>query len=144
MKNNPSVEWAEVRVLDANGRPDVIVGHGTVMGRLHLARVSGRDGRILWDVAVADGTRLHGESLRFFDDLDGDGGTDALLLLPGTISVPRTDRELLAVSLRDGKRLWSQTLEFEFSSAGEIHVGDVDGDKRPDVVALEGFSGGAR
>ncbi len=81
-----AVEWTEVRVVDANDKPDVIAGHGVPGGLYYLARVAGRDGRIVWDVAVSDGALRYGEWLRFFDDLDGDGGLDALVLLPGSVT----------------------------------------------------------
>ena len=47
---------------------------------------------------------------------------------------------LLAISLRDGKQLWSQPLRFRNLATvlGDLCVGDLDGDKRPEVVALEG------
>ncbi len=144
-KRDAAVDWIEPRVVDANGKPDLIVGYSIQGSRCDLARVSGRDGRILWDVPISEDTTLallFGKSLRYFEDLDGDGGIDALVVLPRLTAFPRHDYTTHAVSLRDGKRLWLQTLQFEFPFDGEIHVGDVDGDKRPDVVALEDFSDG--
>ena len=47
------------------------------------------------------------------------------------------DYTLLAISLRDGKRLWSQVLHYVLFSAGDVHIGDIDGDGRPEVVTLE-------
>ena len=47
-----------------------------------LARISGRDGRIIWDVAVSQNSfasHLLGTPVRGFDDLDGDGGIDAVV-----------------------------------------------------------------
>ncbi len=47
---------------------------------------------------------------------------------------------MMAVSLRDGKQLWSQPLRFldRVMMLGDLRVGDLDGDKRPEVVAFEG------
>ena len=138
-----AVDWAEPCVVEANGTPDVIVGLNVAGARCSLARVSGRDGRVRWEAALSDAKVGYGGWVRFFDDFDGDGSADALVLLPGVPNMPRSDHALVAISLRTGKQLWSQELHYMFPSyAGEPHVGDVDGDGRPDVVTLEDFAAG--
>ncbi len=136
-------DWVEPRTVEPGGKPDLIV-RGSVPFGCRLSRISGRDGRILWDVPFSDQMSsevFSGKQSHLFDDLDGDGCLDALVVLySDTAGEPVYT--LLAVSLRDGKRLWSQPLRFRFDidSAGELRIGDVDGDKRPDVVALERFT----
>ena len=44
--------------------------------------------------------------------------------------------------MRDGKQLWPKPLQLEIPYGGEIHLGDLDGDRRPDVVAQVVFSAG--
>jgi PQQ-like domain len=138
------VNWTEPRVVEARGAPDLIVSNNIGPDN-RLARVSGRDGRVVWDVSLAQDTIpsvVLGTSARVFDDLDGDGGIDAAIVVPSysTMAGFTFDYTLVAVSLRDGRRLWSQALQYHLPSDYEISVGDIDGDKRPEVVAMEGSS----
>ena len=131
------IESIHLGAVDAAAGPDLFVRHGSPFvkpgssplnpppgrmplgarfaGRPNLARISGRDGRILWDVTLAEGVLPPGNPrlpLDQFGDLDGDGGLDTLVVLPPIPSAGQPDSTLLAVSLRDGKRLWSQPLRF--------------------------------
>jgi PQQ-like domain len=146
------VIWIEARAVDPGGTPDLLVSHGSpfpkpgttrlpraARGRPSLTRISGRDGRIIWDVSLAEG-----EEEGFQDvppprlaDLNGDGGLDVLVVVPPIPIAGQTEFQLLAVSLRDGKRLWSQRLQFQFNLGCQLCVGDLDGDQRPDVVVAE-------
>jgi hypothetical protein len=76
-----------------------------------------------------------------FDDLDGDGGLDALVVNRRFTTGIDIEHTLLAISLRDGKKLWSQALRLEpqIDSVAERRVGDIDGDERPEVAAVEHF-----
>ncbi len=135
-------DWVEPCAIEPNGTSDLIVQSGQGES-VRLARVSGRNGRIVWDVDIARERRveIRVENLpHFLADLDGDGGLDALTVLPHADQPGYT---LAAVSLREGKPLWSRavTLRGEFVRLGEIRVGDIDGDKRCEVVVLDGFGG---
>ncbi len=44
---------------------------------------------------------------------------------------------MVAVSLREGKRLWSQPLHFQPNSVAELRIADLDGDARPEIVVME-------
>ena len=138
----PQINWIEARVVDAKGSPDLIVNYNAgPVGR--LARVSGRDGRIVWDVLLAENaipSRSLGMSVRGFGDLDGDGQIDAVMVVPN-FATPRLGfvYRLVAVSSRHGEQLWSQEAAQGVPGDFEILVGDVDGDKRADVVCKEGF-----
>ena len=129
-------------MVERRGAPDLVVQSRRNSG-VRLARLRGGDGRVLWDVVTsgdASRDRFVDVPPHCFADLDGDGGLDALIALPdGDITGPR--RTVAAVSLRDGRRLWAQEVAARpgFDVLGDLRVGDVDADGRPDVVAIEGF-----
>jgi hypothetical protein len=137
------LDWTEPRVIEPHGTPDLIVQRGGENG-YKLARISGRDGRILWEVTISNDASApfsRANPPHAFGDLDGDGRLDLLTVMPQLKQDGTTEYTLLAFSLRDGKRLWSQPVRFrlDFASVGGLCVGDVDGDKQPDVVVLEAF-----
>jgi outer membrane protein assembly factor BamB len=142
VKRVADVNWTEALVAEPGGQPELIVSHGHMAG-VHLTRVSGRDGRIVWDTSISivmGGTPIPGKPVRFWDDLDGDGALDLLELIPtfsGFNVTGPAAYTLLAFSLRDGKRLWSKVLHYKMFSTGDVRVGDLDGDGRPEVVTLE-------
>ena len=72
-------------------------------------------------------------------DLDGDGALDAVVVIPGWSGTANPDHELRAVSLRDGRVLWSLRLDFKFSfrASPQLAVADLDGDKKPEVIISE-------
>ena len=156
------IESIHLGAVDAAAGPDLFVRHGSpfvkpgssplnpppgrmplgarLAGRPNLARISGRDGRILWDVTLAEGVLPPGNPrlpLDQFGDLDGDGGLDTLVVLPPIPSAGQPDSTLLAVSLRDGKRLWSQPLRFPQVLGSEMCIGDLHGDGHRDVIVME-------
>jgi hypothetical protein len=61
------------------------------------------------------------------------------MTLPGGTGNGQPDHELRAVSLRDGRLLWSLRLDFKYSfrASPQLAVADLDGDKRPEVVVTE-------
>ena len=139
-----SVDWIETRLIEAGGGSDLVIGHSDRSGRPYLAQGHGHDGRIRWEVRVSEelyAAWFTDKKSRYFADLDGDGGLDVLIALP---QIPNSLQQhwIYAVSLRDGKQLWPQPLQLEIPYGGEIHVGDLDGDRRPDVVAQVVFSAG--
>ncbi len=152
--------WVQTRAVELNGAPDVFVRHYSSPAtpskaptpvRLprtpSLARISGRDGRVLWDVALAENLVREGSGgipPLHFEDLDGDGRLDGLILSPSTRIDDECDYRLLAISLRDGKRLWAQPLRYERYGQAEFCVGDIDGDRQPDVAVIEVFPDGQR
>ncbi len=137
------VDWTEARVVEAHGRPDLIIRHGGNTG-LDLARVSGRDGRVVWETVIPDLLDVvldDGKPVRLLDDSAGESEFDVLLLCPqgGGMSANRTnptDYTLLAVSLRDGKRLWSRAVRSDWGYECLVRAGDLDGDKQPEVAVM--------
>ena len=142
----------DARAVESDGPRDLIVCHWSTFvapgselfpgpaspGRPNLARISGRDGRIHWDVALADyiGADLFGYAPPLlFHDLNGDGIHEALLVLPAHSSGPHT---LLVISLQDGKILWSKSkLRSDHLTGGDVQVGDFDADTRIEVALLD-------
>ena len=151
----------DARKVEPGGAPDLIVCHrgsyfgpgaimpagaaGVVWER--LARLSGRDGRVIWDVRLSEkdgGTSLVDVARRDEFDLDGDGGRDIVMGPSGSPNVDESDRTLIAISLRDGKRIWSRPLENSFSTRFEIRVAAGEGPGRRNVIVLDELDGGDR
>jgi hypothetical protein len=100
-----------------------------------LDRVSGRDGRILWDLPLSehpDQNNTGQDPSPAYGDVDGDGALDAALVLRGTPGGSRPDHELRVVSLRESRLLWSRRLAFKssFMSSPQLAITDLDGDGR--------------
>ena len=144
------IHWAEAHAVEPGGAPDLLVRHGSpftktgskpalaVLPRTpSLARVSGRDGRILWNIAVAQlpenviSTHVPWPA---FADFDGDGSLDTAFVLPPSPYEGRPDYELLAFALRDGTRLWSRPVAFRPNSYIRVRTCDLDGDKLAELI----------
>ncbi len=79
-----------------------------------LARVSGRSGRVLWDIAVEEHiTEQELSATPRVADLDGDGRPDAVVFVNRASRDDRARCELRAVSLRDGAGLWSRVVDYQ-------------------------------
>ena len=150
-----SIVWVRAGVAVAHGATDVFVRHAGSFVPSHpvmtpaggpaqprLARVSGRDGRILWDIPLSehqDPNNMGWLPEPSFADLDGDGALDVVVPLHASPGTGRLNHELRAVSLRDGRLLWSLALDFKnsFNTSPQVAVADLDGDKRPEVLVTE-------
>ncbi len=136
----PEREWIEARTIAPDGTPDLIAQSSGDNG-FRLARISGRSGRTIWDIPTSTRPSLGfgGNPPHAFGGFDGDGWLDVVFALPHVGDAGETEYTLTAVSLRDGKVRWSQRVGFQSGMGllGDVRVGDVDGDKRPDVVVLE-------
>ena len=154
--------WAQARAVEPGSAPDVFLRHYTTPAasipagagvrtpsKPSLARISGRNGRVLWEVSFTDQVEDYdymGIPPLDFSDLNGDGAIDGLVRMGSRHVVDRSEDQLQAVSLRDGARLWSARLrQGRFLDAdgregfddAEVRVGDLDGDGRPEVVIVE-------
>jgi predicted Ser/Thr protein kinase len=158
----PQSDIREVFVadVDSTGRPDLCLfraisvaiqplsgSTGTAKPatnalQYRLTRLSGRDGHVIWDGPVDDvvANAAWREIPRKLGDIDGDGSLDLVVpLYAGTDPGPsaKTRFALYAVSLRTGERLWSSAVNFDFHSGLAFDIGDIDGDRRAEVVLLE-------
>ncbi len=92
---------------------------------------------MIWDIPLAefDAAKIddYGGFLRPFRDLDGDGGPDVVL----NFQVSADAFERRAISLRDGRMLWSQSVGVAPEDRSPAVVGDLDGDGRAEVVAID-------
>ena len=112
-----------------------------------LVRLSGRDGRVVWDEFLLDhvlSSPMLGIPEIGLGDLDGDRSLDAALLIQlGNVQENR-GLELRAVSLRDGKPIWSRKIPtYHVSARSVVVVGDLDGDNHAEVVTLTQRPSGA-
>ncbi len=130
--------WAMPQVIEPNTAPDILVRHNSPFlaamttppppnssTRDRLARVSGRTGRILWDIPLCDvSLAQYFGSIPppVFHDLDGDGGLDVLVVTPLALAIGQNEHELKAVSLRDGRLMWSQPLTTAFATSPTVRI----------------------
>ena len=146
-----SIRNIAVCTVGTHAPADVLVHHASsfVKGVLaprsqgpfesRLARLSGRDGRVLWDIAVADRPESQYGWLvppPFVQDLDGDGSLDALVLIGQAGHGVADDHKLNAVSLREGKLIWSKVVKELLTTVSIPYVAlaDLDGDKQSEIV----------
>ncbi len=119
----------DARVIRPGDPPDLIVQYinpfrgpsvppaTLLQGQTRLARVSGRHGRILWDVPVSQPDELDSGAWTesappsAFGDLDGDGSLDILVSKGPSTQKGETHLELRAISLLDGRTLWTHRIE---------------------------------
>jgi hypothetical protein len=158
--------------IEPNGMPDVVVLHGRrsspagspmmawiARKQQRLARLSGRDGRVVWDIGLKefDGPRVGSAisvapldiPLIHFGDLDGDGSLDAVYVNTPTrfttlgFGSSMQDIELQAVSLKGGERLWSHRFPIPRTGRHQllIAIGDLDGDRRAEVIVANAMEG---
>jgi tRNA A-37 threonylcarbamoyl transferase component Bud32 len=120
-------DWKPAQDYDGDGQADVLLQNSK-----QVTCASGRDGHLLWQTEV-ENMGLNPLTLPE-GDLDGDGTPD--LLVPSFSGYFPT---LHAISGRTGKLLW--TVDFRMRSAEFIRfrfleAKDVDGDGRPEVIAI--------
>jgi hypothetical protein len=149
------VRAIDVRACEGQGLADVLVVHetpwpvesggpispGSFQEQARMARLSRRDGRVVWDVLLAEHSgnfvRLM-DFQRAFGDLDGDGGLDVVLRTYAASTPGATNFELRALSLRDGKTLWTHPIRDANRDATlAFTVGDLDGDGRAEVAVRD-------
>ena len=145
---NPVIEETDVVACAPRESPDVLVLYDLFFQRVpirfdsqsRLARLSGRDGRVVWDVPLmehfAGGARRMG-FVHEVADLDGDGGLEIVLLLKGVASSGPRPRELRVLSLGNGETRWRHQLQEGAGTSPVFAIGDLDRDGRPEVVVTQ-------
>ena len=68
MTGQSDVDWATPCAVLPNGTPDLFVSHSIGPSSRNLARVSGRDGRVIWDLTLS-------ENVFFLDSVAGSSVT---------------------------------------------------------------------
>ncbi len=135
-----NVSWFGPCVVDANVSPDLLVLHRSPFVKptatakpapispwgptfQRLARVSGRTGRIVWDIPLEEqpSTPSPGEPSPGpprLDDLDGDGTLDAAVVIRRSVQPGQADFELKVISLHDAVNRWSRLIHYDGSYSG--------------------------
>ena len=138
------IQSIQARTIEPRGAPDLLVRHDDpfavsaskaglpgVYENQHLARVSGRNGRIVWDIELVEGTEIRSRSKP-----SSDGALDSVFLIPPQFRPGRRPAQLAATSLLDGKQLWSTSLETSSFGTHVFAVDDLDGDGHPEIVLM--------
>ena len=138
-----TVVWSECRAIEPNAPPDIVVLHRSpfvkAIGppapalaqgptRQRLARVSGRTGRMVWDIPLEDQPSNAQPGDPFppkLGDFDGDGSLDAALIVRVPAQPGQPEFELKAISLHDGASRWSRLLRYDgmFSDVPSVEIG---------------------
>jgi serine/threonine protein kinase len=145
---NPVIEASDVLACGHRGLPDVLALYDLFFEKVpirfdtqsRLARLSGHDGRVVWDVLLmehlAGGDRRMG-FVHEVADLDGDGGLEIVLLLRSFATSGPRPRELRVLSLGNGATRWRHQLQEGAATSPAFAIGDMDGDGRPEVVVSQ-------
>jgi hypothetical protein len=156
-----SIHWTEPHVVAPDGAPDVVVCYrGSLVSPgattspataaadfVRLARVSGRDGRIIWDIAPSDYVTEREDlypAPDSFHDFDGDGWLDCALVVQAPHTVGSYARSLVVISLRDGKLIWSRSLRYKVDVPAQFQAGDIGRSGRPGVYVMAQFDEAGR
>lgn len=120
--------------LDGDGIPDIVVGSRDDAPSAVVWALSGRDGRILWQLSDAFTVRGLGASLAIVGDIDADGVNEICIGAHGrrASSVGRA----LLVSGATGSILFAIESHLRYASFGAsvACAGDIDGDGSNDLA----------
>jgi hypothetical protein len=177
-----TVNWYRPLTIEPNTPPDLLVQHfcpltkGGVIptgpwtspqGQDRLARISGRTGQVVWDIAVADQFVTHGPGEPraippAIADVDGDGIKEAVITVRQNKNSRPSAYVLKVISLREGAMRWSheslgglpeldlplvQIAEGDLGQPGTLYVigeSAAQTDNLPDLRALDGRDGSVR
>ena len=115
--------------LDADGRPDVTVAN--FITGVSILRNASSPGNPSLQAPIFYATAIGAMDVKF-DDLDGDGKLDMVVVVAGGVSVFRNTSSLGAIT-------FAPRADFVFGSLSlpnEVAVSDYDGDGKPDLAFL--------
>ncbi len=139
------VTWAEPRVIEPGSAPDLVVLHRSPFlapnptptvpspwgpTQQRLARVSGRTGRILWDIPLEEKPSHQQPGRRDepprIADLDGDGALDTAMIVRRPPQPGQSEFDLRVISLRDGASRWSQVVQYHgfINEPATVEIGE--------------------
>ncbi len=145
------VEWTAAAVCEPGAPPDLIVRHRSPFlmpsrsmptpgstRQDRLARISGRTGRVVWDV---DGSPTPGRMpAPILADLDGDGVDElAALLIDPSGASGRPESRLSVFSLHDGRLLWTQPLGTPADARKDLQILEVGAEHHRALVVVDEF-----
>jgi outer membrane protein assembly factor BamB/predicted Ser/Thr protein kinase len=149
---NPFLDAVDAAACDNQDQPDVFVRHHILIQpasvgpgptaldeHARLARLSGRDGRVIWDVLLTDqrgGMRRRMGFDHEFADLDGDGSPEMVLWLKSNAGAS-APFEFRALTLATGETRWSHPINPGAVGTATFMAGDLDGDGTAEVVVCE-------
>jgi outer membrane protein assembly factor BamB len=144
------IEGIDAHACNPGGSPDVLLVYdlwfhpsrlpGPIDRHCRLARISGRDGHVVWDVLLAEyqgGANRPIGFLHEIADLDGNGDYEIVVLLLAKATAGTTSPELRVLSLMDGRTRWAHAFDPNAVASPAFAVGDIDGNGGPDVVVSE-------
>ncbi len=140
--------------IEPGGRPDILVRSfsqraasssgppAAAMREERLTRLSGRDGRVVWDISLIRGATgpqyapVGDAAAPPMADVDGDGSPEILVLGSSVDDRGTMLNGLRAFSLATGRALWIHPIDANPFSVEQDSVlaGDLDGDGRAEVV----------
>ena len=150
--------WAQACAVEPGSRPDLFVRHHTrpataagtlaaarMPGRPSLARLSGRDGSVLWGIALAE--QLQDSRTRAFLRSSSRISTATAHSTGWCCSNPTTLWTSRTIAFRPSRcamaqRIWSRPLHFDRHYDAEYRAGDIDGDGGPEVAVVEVYPAG--
>jgi outer membrane protein assembly factor BamB len=121
--------------IDGDGVLDIVLGAGKELQWGAILALSGADGSELWRLELAD----QSYATPCLIDVDGDGSPD---VVSGRRVGPKSG--LVAINGKTGERLWGVHGANPDADIAALHFNttipcpDVDGDGRPDLLALQG------
>jgi hypothetical protein len=120
---------------------------GNVVAQDRLARLSGRDGHVIWDRALTDLLGVGTGKLPDFPHALADCNVYRYLEIFALVPLQvfgSTPCEWRAVSLRDGKALWSHAATYCVDRLPTFAAGDLEGDGRLELVVRDQIFRNAR
>jgi hypothetical protein len=127
----PGAYQVEVADVNGDGRPDVVAVGGSTCAWYENPRWKKR--------VVTSGKQTPGIISSVTADFDGDGKAEIAIAYEFAMNQPRKGQLLLALQGKSLEEPWSTVPIAAIGSIHRLRRGDLDGDKRPDLVVASLF-----